>query len=59
MKVMFATLCYISAVSMNYVTSIFDLTWHLRSLLAQMHLAYAFRESHYACPATYFGSLEF
>ncbi len=26
-KVMFATPCYISAVSMNYVTSIFDLTW--------------------------------
>jgi hypothetical protein len=28
MKVMFATPAYISAVSMNYVTSIFDLTWH-------------------------------
>jgi hypothetical protein len=28
MKVMFATPCYISAVSMNYVTSIFDLTMH-------------------------------
>jgi hypothetical protein len=28
MKVMFATPCYISAVSMNYVTSIFDLTLH-------------------------------
>lgn len=28
MKVMFATPCYISAVSMNYVTSIFNLTWH-------------------------------
>ena len=28
MKVMFATPCYISAVSMNYVTSIFDLTVH-------------------------------
>src|SRR5271165_5027309 len=28
MKVMFATPCYISAVSMNYVTSIFDLTHH-------------------------------
>jgi hypothetical protein len=28
MKVMFATPCYISAVSMNYVTSVFDLTWH-------------------------------
>jgi hypothetical protein len=28
MKVMFATPCYISAVSMNYVTSIFNLTLH-------------------------------
>ena len=28
MKVMFATPCYISAVSMHYVTSIFDLTHH-------------------------------
>ena len=28
MKVMFATPCYISAVSMNYVTSFFDLTHH-------------------------------
>ena len=28
MNVMFATPCYISAVSMNYVTSIFNLTWH-------------------------------
>src|SRR5579863_1235392 len=28
MKVMFATPCYISAVSMNYVTSIFELTLH-------------------------------
>jgi hypothetical protein len=28
MKVMFATPCYISAVSMNYVTSIFELTRH-------------------------------
>jgi len=28
MKAMFATPCYISAVSMNYVTSIFDLTHH-------------------------------
>lgn len=28
MHVMIATPCYISAVSMNYVTSIFDLTWH-------------------------------
>lgn len=28
MKVMFATPCYISAVSMNHVTSIFDLTHH-------------------------------
>ncbi len=25
---MFATPCYISAVAMNYVTSIFELTWH-------------------------------
>ena len=28
MKVMFATPCYISAVSMNYVVSLFDLTFH-------------------------------
>jgi hypothetical protein len=28
MKVMFATPCYISAVSMHYVTSIFELTHH-------------------------------
>jgi hypothetical protein len=28
MKVMFATPCYISAVSMHYVTSIFELTLH-------------------------------
>jgi hypothetical protein len=28
MKVMFATPCYISAVGMHYVTSIFNLTWH-------------------------------
>jgi hypothetical protein len=28
MKVMFATPCYISAVSMHYVTSIFDLAHH-------------------------------
>ena len=28
MKVMFATPCYISAVSMHYVTSVFDLTHH-------------------------------
>ncbi len=28
MNVMIATPCYISAVSMNYVTSIFNLTWH-------------------------------
>ena len=28
MNVMFATPCYISAVSMDYVTSIFNLTWH-------------------------------
>ena len=30
MKVMFATPCYISAVSMNYVASIFELTLHAR-----------------------------
>jgi len=28
MKVMFATPCYISAVTMNYTTSIFNLVWH-------------------------------
>ena len=28
MKVLFATPCYIFAVSMDYVTSVFDLTWH-------------------------------
>jgi hypothetical protein len=28
MKVMFATSCYISAVSMHYVTGVFELTLH-------------------------------
>jgi hypothetical protein len=33
MKVMFATPCYISAVSMHYVTSIFELTHHCNRLI--------------------------
>ena len=42
MKVMFATPCYISAVSMHYVTSIFELTHHCNRFGLRMHPAYAF-----------------